>query len=95
MKTLTMMMMILSTNFFNLRLKMGRIKTKPIKRVTKELMERHGDKFTDDFNKNKVIVGRYAEIPSKKLRNTIAGYTTRLVKKGKEDVKKRAAPLEA
>ena len=60
---------------------MGRIKTVLVKRVTHELMELHGDKFTDDFEKNKEIVDKLIEAPSKKLRNVIAGYVTKLVKK--------------
>ena len=63
---------------------MGRIKTDLIKRVTHKLMEEHGDKFTDDFEKNKEILNKLISTPSKKLRNVIAGYVTRLIKKGKE-----------
>jgi small subunit ribosomal protein S17e len=59
---------------------MGRIKTKKIKRETNNLMEKHGDSFTTDFEKNKQLVSQYADIPSKKIRNVIAGYVTRLVK---------------
>ena len=63
---------------------MGRIKTTLIKRTTHELMKRHGDDFTEDFEGNKKIVDRLISTPSKKLRNTIAGYATRIVKKKKE-----------
>lgn len=59
---------------------MGRIKTKPIKRVTKELVKRHSDTFKKDFTENKVLVRKYADIKSKKIRNTIAGYVTKLMK---------------
>ena len=58
---------------------MGRIKTKSIKRVSKELVKSHLDKFTEKFKDNKLAVDGYADIPSKKLRNTVAGYVTRLV----------------
>jgi small subunit ribosomal protein S17e len=60
---------------------MGRIKTKFIKRKTKELLEMHGDHFTDDFKQNKEITNRYTVVQSKKLRNIIAGYMTRLKKR--------------
>ena len=63
---------------------MGRIKTTLIKRVTHELMKLHGKEFTDNFEKNKEIVNKLVNVPSKKLRNIIAGYATRLVKKSKE-----------
>jgi small subunit ribosomal protein S17e len=58
---------------------MGRIKTKSIKRASKELVKNHFDKFTEKFEDNKIAVDLYADILSKKLRNTVAGYVTRLV----------------
>ncbi|MFH1275603.1 MAG: 30S ribosomal protein S17e [Candidatus Woesearchaeota archaeon] len=60
---------------------MGRIKTKLIKRKTNELNRLHGDKFATDFEQNKKITVQYTKIPSKKLRNIIAGYMTRLRRK--------------
>lgn len=62
-------------------LKMGRIKTTFIKRKTKELLKMHGDKFTTDFEQNKKLTDSYTTLTSKKLRNVIAGYMTRLKKK--------------
>jgi len=56
---------------------MGRIKTSFIKRTSKELMK--GNEFTDDFEKNKKILNGISE--SKRIRNMIAGYITRLKKK--------------
>ncbi len=61
---------------------MGRIKTKFIKRKTRELLKQHGDNFTADFTENKKVADRYTKVQSKKLRNIIAGYMTRLKKKG-------------
>ena len=66
---------------------MGRIKTLQIKRITHELMKLHGNEFTDNYEKNKEIVNGLISTPSKKLRNAIAGYVTRLVKKGREPTK--------
>jgi small subunit ribosomal protein S17e len=60
---------------------MGRIKTMLVKRVTNELFDEHAEHFTTDFQKNKVVVEKYADVPSKKIRNIIAGYATRLKKK--------------
>ena len=60
---------------------MGRIKTMLIKRVTNQLMDEHGENFTTEFDKNKELVEQYADIQSKKIRNVIAGYATRLKKK--------------
>ena len=62
---------------------MGRIKTTLIKRTTKALIGKHRDKFKPDFQKNKKVVQELLDIKSKKLRNIIAGYATRLVKEKK------------
>ncbi len=56
---------------------MGKIKTKLVKRTGKKLVEK-GIKFSEDFAKNKKILGN--TMPSKKIRNQIAGYLTRLKK---------------
>ena len=62
---------------------MGRIKTKLVKRVGKELFEAHQDEFKKDFESNKALVTKFAEINSRKIRNIIAGYVTRLVVKAR------------
>ena len=43
-------------------------------------MKKNKDRFGKDFDLNKKVVIEVAEIQSKKIRNTIAGYITRLVK---------------
>ncbi|MBS3098434.1 30S ribosomal protein S17e [Candidatus Woesearchaeota archaeon] len=63
---------------------MGRIKTQLVKRVTLELIRQHKDKFKDAFDENKKIVSGLTNVSSKKLRNNIAGYITRLVKNKEE-----------
>ncbi len=60
---------------------MGRIKTAYIKRKTKELFNLHGEKFSTDYAQNKDLTNQLAIIPSKKIRNVIAGYMTRLKRK--------------
>lgn len=60
---------------------MGRIKTTFIKRKTKELFKKHGDKFTTDFEQNKEVAKASIKVHSKKLRNVVSGYMTRLKKK--------------
>lgn len=59
---------------------MGRIKTRLVKSITKELFEKHGDEITTDFDKNKEVVSKRLDASSKKIRNIIAGYSTRLKK---------------
>ncbi len=63
---------------------MGRIKTKYVKRVTKSLIFKYKDKFKPDFRSNKTVVSDLIETKSKKLKNVVAGYATRLVKETKE-----------
>lgn len=63
---------------------MGRIAPTPVKRAARKLFAYYKDKFTGDFTKNKLVVSELSEISSKKLRNVVAGYVTRLVKQ-KED----------
>lgn len=60
---------------------MGRIKTRLVKRKTKELMRDHSDKFSIDFSQNKQAMIPLTEVASKKLRNVVAGYITRLKRK--------------
>tara|TARA_Y100000034_G_C6514533_1_gene221194 strand:- start:124 stop:306 length:183 start_codon:yes stop_codon:yes gene_type:complete len=52
---------------------MGRIKSKLIKRTGRNLLE--DDKFSSDFSENKKVLGDL--MPSKKIRNQVAGYITR------------------
>ena len=60
---------------------MGRIKTRFIKSISIQLVEQHKDKISTDFEKNKEVIGKILDIPSKKLRNVIAGYVTKLAKR--------------
>lgn len=60
---------------------MGRIKTMLVKRVTNDLVREHNSSFKKDFGENKKIVESFAIVPSKKLRNMIAGYATRIMKR--------------
>lgn len=63
---------------------MGRIKTQLVKRKTYELLRKFREKFTADFDTNKQRVNELIPDSSKKLRNIIAGYLTRLIKKNTE-----------
>ena len=63
---------------------MGRIKTQFIKRLTFELFKKYRDQFKENFNENKPLVDRMLTRPTKKVRNVIAGYLTRLAKKKEE-----------
>lgn len=59
---------------------MGRIKTSYVKNISRELFDKHKDKFTRDFSKNKQFLKDNFELSSYKLTNVIAGYITKLKK---------------
>jgi small subunit ribosomal protein S17e len=57
---------------------MGRIKPRRLKSVTEKTFEENPDDYVDNFEGNKKIVSSKVDVKSKKLRNIIAGYATRL-----------------
>ena len=57
---------------------MGSVRTEQIKRVAKELIRRFPDKFSNDFEENKKMVGMLTQGTTVKVRNQIAGYITRV-----------------
>ena len=57
---------------------MGKVRTETVKRAARELIERFPDKLTNEYEANKASVNQVLRAPSKKLRNRIAGYVTRL-----------------
>ncbi len=59
---------------------MGTIRTEVVKRSAEKIIETYPDRFSTDFQKNKEKLTEVASIPSKKLRNQIAGYITRIEK---------------
>lgn len=63
---------------------MGRIKTQYVKRTSQDLLKKHEQHFSADFDANKKAVGALTDVSSKKVRNVVAGYITRLVRTKKE-----------
>lgn len=63
---------------------MGRIRTQMIKRLGSKLIKEHRESFKKDFNDNKKVVEQFLTGSSKKLRNVVAGYVTRLMKEQTE-----------
>lgn len=56
---------------------MGRIKSTMIKRTTKKLLKEKNP-FSEDFEQNKKLLGD--TMPSKPIRNKVAGYLARLMR---------------
>ena len=66
-----------------------------IKRATKQLMTADSSKFSSKFEDNKKALGAISNLPSKPIRNKIAGYLARL-KRMESTVKvKKVKPVEA
>ncbi len=64
---------------------MGRIKIKAVKSLAHEILRQGEGKFVTDFSKNKQILAELVPFESKKIRNVIAGYITK-------DIKRRSRP---
>ena len=60
---------------------MGRVRTKTVKKAARTIIEKYYPRLTLDFHVNKRICAEVALIPSKRMRNKIAGYVTHLMKR--------------
>ncbi|KAK8585580.1 hypothetical protein V6N13_050557 [Hibiscus sabdariffa] len=60
---------------------MGRVRTKTVKKSSRQVIERYYSHMTLDFHTNKKIIEEVAIIPSKRLRNKIVGFSTHLMKR--------------
>ena len=60
---------------------MGRVRTKTVKRAARQLIEKFYPKMSLDFHYNKRVLDDVAVVPSKRIRNKIAGYASKLMKR--------------
>ena len=68
---------------------MGSIRSANIKRVAREIVEKYPDLVSEDFQKNKDLVEKITNVPTKRVRNILAGYLTRYYKVVKYSKKKK------
>merc|ERR1711879_636936 len=66
----------LKSNLQKLFKKMGRVRTKTIKKASRRIIEKYYTRLTLDYYTNTRIVGDIAIIPTKRLQNQIAGFIT-------------------
>jgi len=65
---------------------MGNIRHLQIKNISKLLLAKYSEKFlVNDFNHNKKMVRELTDNKSKKIRNRIAGYITKILSKKKNE----------
>lgn len=59
----------------------GRVRTKTVKKASRNIIEKYYARLTLDFATNQRVCEEVAIIQSKRLRNKIAGFTTHLMKR--------------
>merc|ERR1712168_444952 len=62
-------------------LTMGRVRTKTVKKASRRIIEKYYMMLTLDFHTNNRVIEEIAIIPTKRLRNQIAGFITHLMKR--------------
>tara|TARA_B100000315_G_scaffold254710_1_gene296355 strand:+ start:1243 stop:1470 length:228 start_codon:yes stop_codon:yes gene_type:complete len=50
-----------------------------VKRIAYQALDKYGENFSTNFEKNKEIFDKYAHVRSKQLRNEIVGFITKLM----------------
>ncbi|MEJ5293495.1 MAG: 30S ribosomal protein S17e [Candidatus Methanosuratincola sp.] len=73
---------------------MGKVRIGKVKSISNELVLKYGNVFTIDFEENKKLVQQYTDITSKRLKNRVAGYITRLKVNEKKREEVEAAEAE-
>jgi len=66
-----------------------------IKRLSYQVLDTHKSKFGEDFADNKKILDQISIIRSKGLKNEIAGYITKFIKKEVREEKAKQARIAA
>ena len=57
------------------------VRTKTVKKSARNIIEKYYARLTLDFHSNKRVVDEVAVVPSKRMRNKIAGFVTHLMKR--------------
>jgi len=73
---------------------LGKVRPEKVKKIARELLKRYPDKFTGNFEGNKMALATLTTATTAKLRNRIAGYVTRLIAIKKAAEKAQAEETE-
>jgi len=69
----------------------GKVRIAAVKKVARELVARYPDKFSTDYESNKKVLADLVDAKTKRLRNRVVGYVTRLKI---VEIRRAAAPTE-
>jgi len=58
--------------------RVGKVRIAAVKKVSRELIARYPDKFTTNYESNKTVLADLVDAKTKRLRNRVVGYVTRL-----------------
>ena len=72
----------------------GRVRTKTVKRSARVIVERFYSRLTLDFDTNKRVTDEAAVVPSKRMRNKIAGFVTHLMRRIERNQQVRGISLK-
>lgn len=81
MQTYNMLRIYTHIEIHRFRALQGRVRTKTVKNNSRKIVEKYYGRLTLDFQTNKRICDEVAVIPSKRMRNKIAGFVTHLMKR--------------
>jgi small subunit ribosomal protein S17e len=73
---------------------LGNVRTDQVKRTARELVRRFPDKFSNNFEENKVLVSQLLRGTTTKVRNQIAGYIVRYLAGEEVEVSEEETPDE-
>lgn len=73
---------------------LGKVRTELVKRIAEELVEKYPKSFSAEFEQNKQFLKEVQLGVSKRLRNRIAGYISRIIRIQQAPPPEAAAPVQ-
>ncbi|MFX0063314.1 MAG: 30S ribosomal protein S17e [Candidatus Hermodarchaeota archaeon] len=60
---------------------MGKVRPSNIKTLARIIVKQYEEHLSEDFDENKILIEKIVELRSKRFRNSVAGYVTRLMRR--------------